>query len=473
MSRISQDFIASVGYLYEEINIQQEDFLNEESQYYDAEATELVEDIISTVSSIMVCEGYSADGIIGFLADSSEQDIIEKYLSFDDNILTESTVSEDHIEEQFHQLNEFVGAALRIAGAGLKAAKYAKGAKGLAPLTRLGSALKGAGTATSRVAQQGTKASAVVRPALTKGVQKVKDIAKGAKAALPGVAKGALLAGTGVLAGYTGAKLTSGGSGQQDTGKPTPSGTPSLKAKQDYATSKGKYYSSSDGKTYANYNDALAARNSRRGTPGTIPGAPPAPKLPAPSGSGGSGGSGKPATTPAKKPAPAPAKPSGSAMDQWAAANPKLAAAKAERDRTRGTSATTNPLMKDLKANLPAPSSPSKTTATTGFDLAKKGIDLSKKNTQQKQTVSSSYEYDAYDLVLEYLFSNGHVDNLSEAHYVMLEMDEKAVQNIIEEHENLIISEQVSEWVDQLVNEGYDLSEYTWDDIVEYYVTNI
>ena len=35
-------------------------------------------------------------------------------------------------------------------------------------------------------------------------------------------------------------------------------------------------------------------------------------------------------------------------MDAWAKANPKLAAAKAERDRTRGTSSTTNPLMKDM-----------------------------------------------------------------------------------------------------------------------------
>ena len=73
------------------------------------------------------------------------------------------------------------------------------------------------------------------------------------------------------------------------------------------------------------------------------------------------------------------AKPAGSAMDQWAAANPKLAAAKAERDRTRGTSATTNPLMKDMKSSLPTPTSPSPTTVKTGFDLSKKGIDLSKK----------------------------------------------------------------------------------------------
>jgi len=40
-------------------------------------------------------------------------------------------------------------------------------------------------------------------------------------------------------------------------------GGPSMKAKTDYASSKGKYYSSSDQKTYANYNDALAAKKSR------------------------------------------------------------------------------------------------------------------------------------------------------------------------------------------------------------------
>jgi len=74
-----------------------------------------------------------------------------------------------------------------------------------------------------------------------------------------------------------------------------------------------------------------------------------------------------------------PTAPKGDAMSQWAAANPKLAAAKAERDRTRGTSATTNPLMKDFKSNLPAPSTPSPTTTKTAFDLAKKGVDLSKK----------------------------------------------------------------------------------------------
>lgn len=51
----------------------------------------------------------------------------------------------------------------------------------------------------------------------------------------------------------------------------------------------------------------------------------------------------------------------------WAAANPKLAAAAAERDRTRGTSATTNPQMAGLKDRLPAPKSLSPATTSTAF----------------------------------------------------------------------------------------------------------
>jgi len=40
-------------------------------------------------------------------------------------------------------------------------------------------------------------------------------------------------------------------------------------------------------------------------------------------------------------------------MDRWRAANPKLAAAQAERERIRGTAQTDNPLMKDMRSRLP------------------------------------------------------------------------------------------------------------------------
>ena len=117
------------------------------------------------------------------------------------------------------------------------------------------------------------------------------------------------------------------------------------------------------------------------------------------------------ATTPAAKPA-------GSAMDQWAKANPKLAAAKAERDRTRGTSATTNPLMKDMKSRLPAPKTPSPTTAKTGFDLAKKGVNL-------------AAGFDMFDVVKGYLIGEGYADTEEAALAIMINMSEEWKQSII------------------------------------------
>jgi len=92
---------------------------------------------------------------------------------------------------------------------------------------------------------------------------------------------------------------------------------------------------------------------------------------PAPSGGyGGTADASKPTT--AFSPTPTADAEKSSAMDQWRAANPKLAAAADERDRTRGTSATTNPLMKktfgaDYVSKMPAPKTPSPTTSSTAF----------------------------------------------------------------------------------------------------------
>jgi hypothetical protein len=46
--------------------------------------------------------------------------------------------------------------------------------------------------------------------------------------------------------------------------------------------------------------------------------------------------------------------------------------------------------------------------------------------------LKASYEYDAYDLVLEYLLSQGHVDTVEEANYVMMEMDDETIGTIVE-----------------------------------------
>ena len=249
----------------------------------------------------------------------------------------------------------------------------------------------------------------------------------------------------------------------------------------------------------------------------------------------------KPATTSAapKPTTPAaPAKPAGSAMDQWASANPKLAAAKAERDRTRGTSATTNPLMKDTKSSLPTPKAPAPSTAKTGFDLAKKGVNL-------------AAGVDIFDLVKGHLLDEGYADSEEGAIVIMTNMSEEWRKSILESHgveildeiskelatkafanratrafemddteesgkadktkdrivkkygkkagdeaekaaergiyghnkyseaqereqaKKKVTKEELQAWVDQLIAEGYDLSEYTLEEVAEIYAQEL
>jgi hypothetical protein len=131
--------------------------------------------------------------------------------------------------------------------------------------------------------------------------------------------------------------------------------------------------------------------------------------------------SAKPTATTAAKPAAPAAKQTGDKtkdMATFAKANPKLAASAAERDRTRGTSATTNPLMKDMKSRLPAPKTPSPTTAKTGFDLAKKGVNL-------------AAGFDMFDVVKGYLIGEGYADTEEAALAIMTNMSEEWKQSII------------------------------------------
>ena len=45
---------------------------------------------------------------------------------------------------------------------------------------------------------------------------------------------------------------------------------------------------------------------------------------------------------------------------------------------------------------------------------------------------ASSFKPEAYDLVLDYVLSEGHADSVEEAHYVMTQMDEETIQTIVE-----------------------------------------
>ena len=120
-----------------------------------------------------------------------------------------------------------------------------------------------------------------------------------------------------------------------------------------------------------------------------------------------------------------------SPREKWAKANPGLAAAQREREAIRGTSETDNPLMSGLRDAMPSPST----------SLDPKAFKAALEKSKIKPTAYSSLldnprrmKYvEAYDLVLDYLLSEGHADTVDEAHYVMMQLDSEYIQSIVED----------------------------------------
>ena len=140
-------------------------------------------------------------------------------------------------------------------------------------------------------------------------------------------------------------------------------------------------------------------------------------------------------------------------MATWAKANPKLAAAAAERERTRGTSASTNPLMKGFKSKLPSPapsstSNPYKDTgaaasavksATTPSSSTAKSTPTSSSSTlsnlAKKAAGPTSFKaegYDVFDVVISHLLDEGYADTEEAALVIMSNMSEEWRESIIE-----------------------------------------
>ncbi len=46
--------------------------------------------------------------------------------------------------------------------------------------------------------------------------------------------------------------------------------------------------------------------------------------------------------------------------------------------------------------------------------------------------IGTAESVEAYEVVLDYLLSEGHADTVEEAHYVMMQLDSEFIQNIIE-----------------------------------------
>jgi len=488
MSRVSQGSINDIAYLYEEINIQQNDFLNEESEYYDSETAEIVEDILSTISVSMVYEGYSAEGIIGFLADSSEETIIEKYLSFDENILTESVVPEDYILEQLEIFDVAIDE-----GIGSLIGKIAKGALGLAKrvatkparnrVSKILSNAKNPEEARKmlqRVAKDSARKSNIpvgsgnltgrqsaellTKAKIGQGVQKVKDIAKSAKAALTGttarrIAKGTAIVGLSGLGGYLGARMAGAGKDQKPSQIPRPD-QPSTPT----------------------------PAPPRRDNPPTPPAAPGGGSG-TPSGGGGggggtpSGGAGGAGRSTSQTRTPQPSGQTGDKekdMETWARANPTLAARVKPGQAGWDVISRLRDKPSDYEKQDQTPTQGS-STAQVDPSSVQASIEAEKerlrkraeqqRNTTTPTTTTTKESYEPYDIILEYLIGRGHADTINEANYIMMEMDQNAIGIIMQEYNDYLLAEEVSEWVDGLLEEGYDLSDYTWDDIVEYYVS--
>lgn len=455
MSKISQDFINDLGFLYENIHVKDQDFLNEESEYFDEETAELTEDIILSLALSMFSEGYTAETFIKFLANSDEEIILERYLSTDINYISEEAIYSDFVEEQLELLE--VAGLIKLLGRGAKAVGkgIVSGAKATKSAVKKGVTKVATAGVEKRVGKQFAKSSDPLRTAdAVEKIAKSKatkagitvpqgtltpkqstELLKQARTAraIKGVksaAKGALIGGTGVLAGYLGAKLGSGGSGKQDAGKPTSSGS-SSPIQQTPSRGSG-------------------------GSGGTV--------MRDPVRSSTSSGSKPSATKPS-----APKKPEGgTAMQQWAKKYPELAAkVKPGQSGYEEISAM---------RGKPGPNEKQDQTPTVGkpeAQIDKSSVEADIKKEQErlkKKSKETETTKEAYEIVLEYLIDTEQVDTLEEAHYVMMEMDENAIVSIIEDYESYFLAEEIEEWVNDLVEEGYDLSEYTWDDIVEYYV---
>jgi hypothetical protein len=400
--------IDEIAYLYGHISNREYLSLDPESEYFDQELADLVENIISTISFNMINEGYSAEGIINFLENSSEESIVEYYFNLP--LLDENFVLDESTLIEFARLEEALGSALKLLSRGLK------------PAART---LK---VATQRAMGPGA------RKVLTRASTKVKDVASKVKGSIPSKekvksgAKTALGLGAATLAGYAGGRAEAASGGDAKT---SPSDTKSSP------------------------------------TPPKSQSPSPTSPSPGPSGTGGGKPSGSKGSTPPKPSKDSDKGPAGETpMQKWARLHPKLAAkVKPGQSGYEDISA---------KREKPGPNEKQDQTPTTGNPKAKidtKSVeaDLKAQQERDKKRAESSTKkesYDAYDIVLDYLFETNQVDTLAEASYVMMEMDSDAIQSIVLEKSGYLIDE-YNLIVEGLLDEGYDLSNYTEDEFID------
>ena len=433
--------------------------------------------IIENAAYVLFSQGYDVDDVISYFTEAETDVIVEDFVNFSEgNLILESVnASDEYIAEQFEILYERAGilqGAKAFIGRGINAVKnFASGAQKSANLAqwKKGSLATPMGPAAKKpgfLQKAGDFAKGVMNkakdvakkipgaPTLSKIVKS--PVGKLAGKALPGLGAaaygidaadrlkkgdwgGAALSGIGaVTSAIPGAGLVGGlvpGAIQMATDKMGLTGDKSKKG----AKIVGPKIVGP--KIVGPKNAAPAAPAASSSTP--APSSTPAKPKITPS---------KPSTTDTK---PTP-------MQQWAKANPKLAdkvklgqsgygeisatrtkpGPNEKQNQSPTTGPTTTPekdkdFSKQAGDSVKAYQEREKNSTTTPPPNSALAKELQKRKREaeaNKQPVNSSYEYDdAYDLVLEYLLSQGHVDTVDEAHYVMLEMDAEVIQDIVEE----------------------------------------
>jgi hypothetical protein len=405
------------------------------------EENELVEQVsvnmIENAAYVLFSQGYDVDDVISYFTEATTNTIIEDYLNFSEgNLIIESVaVSDAYIEEQFEILNEGIlnalrGGVQRVLGAGAGAMKGGGGIRDAA-----GAMLKsGTRAAKQTLGRAATGARELVKK--IPGAKLAGRIAKSGAGKVLGKVGSRVLPGLGVAAygmdavnrakkgDYGGAALSGLGAGL--------SAIPGVGLIAGLAPTAIQMATDAAG---------LTGDKSKKG-PKIVGPKIVGPKIVGPKSSSSSGGGGSnspaPSSTPAK-PKVAPTKPDDSDakltnMQKWAKANPTLAA-----KVKPGQSGYDEISAKRIK---PGPNEKKDQTPTQGNPDAKidtKSVEADLKKAAekagkeaQKQLVKASYEYDAYDLVLEYLLSQGHTDTVEEAQYVMMEMDAEMIGTIVE-----------------------------------------
>lgn len=99
--------------------------------------------------------------------------------------------------------------------------------------------------------------------------------------------------------------------------------------------------------------------------------------------------------------------------------------------------ATAKPAPGNEKPGYSGPPTPTEPQAQSKLSGGAYSSDATKLMSQRSKNILGVKEgYDAFDLVMEYLLSQGHVGTLDEALYVMMEMDSECIQSIVENVSN-------------------------------------